>query len=119
MGLEGVDLDRADVVEVVEDVHVRVAVGVGDRGVEEVPALGVIGGHRPDQGELHLGHLGLDRAVGVDHAERVLPGIEARDLAHQRPVDVDPELLADVGGVLGQQRHVLRRQRIDRRGARR
>ena len=34
MGLEGVDLDRADVVEVVEDVDVAVAVGVGDGGVE-------------------------------------------------------------------------------------
>ena len=54
--LERVDLDRADVVEVVEDVDVRVAVGVRDRRVEEVPALGVVAGHRADQRELHLGH---------------------------------------------------------------
>src|SRR3954447_17840884 len=38
--LERVDLDRADVVEVVEDVDVRIAVGMGDRRVEVVPALG-------------------------------------------------------------------------------
>ena len=56
VGLERVDLDRADVVEVVEDVDVRVAVGVGDRRVEEVPALGVVGGHRADQRELHVWH---------------------------------------------------------------
>src|SRR3954447_12798844 len=36
LGLEGVDLDRADVVEVVEDVNVRVAVRVGDRRVKVI-----------------------------------------------------------------------------------
>ena len=56
VGLERVDLDRPDVVEVVEDVDVRVAVGVGDRGVEEVPPLRVVGGHRAHQRELHLWH---------------------------------------------------------------
>src|SRR3954453_13825884 len=101
VGLEGVDLDRADVVEVVEDVDVRVAGGVGDGGVEEVPAPRVVGGHGADERELHLGDVLLDHAVGVDDPERVLPGIEARDLAHERPVDVDPELLADERGVLG------------------
>ena len=43
----------ADVVEVVEDVDVGVAVGVGDGRVEVVPALGVVAGHRADQRELH------------------------------------------------------------------
>ncbi len=61
------------------------------------------------------GMLLLDDPVGVDHAERVLPRVEARDLAHERPVDVDPELLADVDGVLGREGHVLRGQRVDRR----
>ena len=32
----------------------------------------------------------------------------------QRPVDVDPELVDDVGGVLGRERHVLGGERIDR-----
>ena len=32
----------------------------------------------------------------------------------QRAVDVDAELVADEGGVLGRERHVLRRQRVDR-----
>ena len=54
-------------------------------------------------------------AVGVDHAHRVLPGVEARDLGDQRPVDVDPELVADEGGVVGREGHVLRRERVDRR----
>ena len=70
----------ADVVEVVEDVDVRVAVGVRDGRVEVVPALGVVGGHRADQRELHVGPLLLDQPVGVDDAERVLPRVEARDL---------------------------------------
>ena len=59
--------------------------------------------------------LGLDDPVGVDHAERVLPRVEARDLRQQRPLDVDSELVDDVGRVLGRERHVLRRQRVDRR----
>ena len=56
VGLEGVDLDRADVVEVVEDVDVGVAIGVRDGGVEVVPPLGVIGRHRADERELDVGH---------------------------------------------------------------
>ncbi len=113
--LEGVDLDRPDVVEVVEDLDVGVGVGVLEGVVEELPALGVVGRHRADQRELDARGLLLDHPVGVDHAHRVLPGIEARDLADQRPVDVDAELVADEGGVVGRQRHVLRRERVDRR----
>ena len=52
-----------------------------DRRVEEVPALGVVGRHRADERELDLRDLLLDDPVGVDHAERVLPRVEARDLA--------------------------------------
>ena len=55
--LERVDLDRADVVEVVEDLDVGVAVGVAVGLVEELPALGVVGRHRADERELDLGHL--------------------------------------------------------------
>ena len=115
--LEGVHLDRADAVQVVEDVDVRVAVRVGHRRVEELPALRVVGGHRAHQRELHLGHLLRDHPVRVDHAHRILPGVEARHLAHQRAVHVDAELVADEGGVLRRERHVLRRQRVDRRRA--
>ena len=82
--LEGVDLDRADVVEVVEDVHVGVAVGVGDRRVEEVPPLGVVARHRADQRELHLGHLLLDqrgrrrsRPAGPSRGRSARPGRSA------------------------------------------
>ncbi len=112
--LERVDLDRAHVVQVVEDVDVGVAVGVGHRLVEELPALGVVGGHRTDQRQLHLGDVLLDQPVGVDHAHRVLPRVEARHLAQQRAVHVDSELVAHVRGVLGREGHVLGRQRVDR-----
>ena len=60
--LERVDLDRADVGEVVEDVDVRVAVGVRERRVVEVPALRVVGRHRADERELHVGPLAPSRA---------------------------------------------------------
>ena len=67
LGLKGVDLDRADVVEVVEDLDVGVAVGVAEGRVEEVPALGVVGGHRADQRQLGVGDALGDHPVGVDH----------------------------------------------------
>ena len=67
--------------------------------------------------ELHVRMTLLHRAVAVDDAERVLPGIEPRDLREQRPVDVDAELIDDVGRILRRERHVLRLQRIDRRSA--
>ena len=92
---------------------VGVAVRVGHRGVEELPALGVVGGHRADQRELHLGHFSRHLAIGVDHPHRILPRIEARHLADQRPVDVDAELIAHVRRVLGGEGHVLGGQRVD------
>src|SRR3712207_7131619 len=55
-------------------------------------------------------------AVGVDHAQRVLPRIEAGDLRDQRPVDVDAELVDDVRRVLRREGHVLRVQ--DRKSTR-
>ena len=112
--LKGVDLDRADVVEVVEDLDVGIVLGVFVGVLEELPALGVVGGHRADQRQLQLGNLLGRDPVGVDHPHRVLPGVEAADLGQQRAVHVDPELVADVGGVVGRKRHVLRRQRVDR-----
>ena len=112
--LERVHLDTADVVQVREDVDVRIALGVADGLVVVVPALGVVVRHRANERELHLGEALLHLTVGVDHAQRVLPGIEARDLRQQRPLDVDSELVDDVGRILGRKGHVLRRQRIDR-----
>src|SRR5215216_1569161 len=99
--LECVHLDRADVVEVVEDLDVRIRAGVLEGAVEELPALGVVGRHRTDQSQLHVGDLFGDLPVGVDHANRVFPRVEAGDLADHRPVDVDPELVADEGRVVG------------------
>ena len=101
MHLERVHLDRADVVQVGEDVDVRIAAGVRDRLVVEVPAFRVVVRHRADERELHVRELLLHQAVRVDDAERVLPGIEAGDLRQQRPLDVDPELVDDVRRILG------------------
>src|SRR3954454_15997167 len=115
LGLKRVHLDCPDVVQVVEDLDVRVRSRVLEGAVEELPALGVVGRHRSDQRELHLGKLLGDPAIGVDHADRVLPGIEPRDLADHRAVDVDAELVADEGGVIGGEGHVLGRERVDRR----
>ena len=109
MHLERVDLHRADVVEVGQDVDVRVARGVGNRLVVVVPPLWVVMGHRADERELDFGIRLLDEAICVDDAERVLPGIEPGDLRQERPLDVDAELVDDVRGVLGRERHVFRR----------
>ena len=57
----------------------------------------------------------LDEPVSVDHAVRVFPRVEARDLNYQRAINVDPELAADVGCLLCRERHVLRRKRVNRR----
>src|SRR5215207_8881593 len=111
--LEGVDLDRADVVEVAEDFDVLVTARVFEGLLEVLHPLGVVGGHRADHCQLRLGDLLGHLAVGVDHADRILPGVEAGDLGDQRPVDVDPELAADEGRVLGREGHVLRRERVD------
>src|SRR3954447_5465739 len=113
--LEGVHLDRADVVEVVEDLDVRIRAGVLEGAVEELPALRVVGGHRADQGELHLRDLLGHLAIGVDHADRILPGVEPGDLGDQGPVDVDAELVADEGGVVGGEGHVLGGEWVDGR----
>ena len=63
--LEGIDLDGADVVEVREDEDVRVACGVLDGLVVEVPALGVVVCHRADQAELQP-RVRLTHDPGVD-----------------------------------------------------
>jgi hypothetical protein len=112
--LEGVDLHRADVVEVGEDVDVRIAPGIRDCLVVEVPAFRVVMRHRADERQLHLGEHLFHQPVRVDDAERILPGIEAGDLRQQRPFDVDAELVDDVRRILGRERHVLRSKRIDR-----
>src|SRR5262249_21211376 len=101
LGLERVHLDRSDVVEVVEDLDVRIRPGVLEGPVEELPALRVIGGHRADQRQLHLRDLLRHQPVRVDHPDRVLPGVEAGDLGDHRAVHVDSELVADEGRVVG------------------
>ena len=93
--LERVDLDRADVVEVVEDVDVRVAVGVRERRVVEVPALGVVGGHRADERELDVRPLGLDVRYASITPSGSFHGSKRETWQIIGPVDVDPELLAD------------------------
>src|SRR5688572_28116638 len=47
LGLKAFHLDRTDVVEVREDLDVRITVRVRHRSVEEVPALGIFGAIEP------------------------------------------------------------------------
>ena len=115
MDLEGIHLDGTDVVHVGEDEDVGIVGGVGHGAVVVVPPLRIVVRHRADECELDARVALLDRAVRVDDAERVLPGIESRDLGEERTGDVDAELVDDVLRILGGERHVLRRQRIDRR----
>ena len=80
-----------------------------------VPALRIVVRHRADERELHVRVPRAHEPPGLDHAERVLPRVEAGDLGDQRALDVDPELVDDVRGVLGREGHVLRGERVDRR----
>src|SRR5215216_1015507 len=115
-GLEGVDLDGPDVREVGEQEDVAVSVGVVDRLVPVVPTLGIVVGHRAYQDELDLGDLLLYEPVGIYYAKGVLPGVEARDLHHKRPLRLNAELANNVAGVVSAQGHVLGRERVYRRG---
>lgn len=113
LALEGVGLYRADVVDVGEDEDVRVAADMLDDLLEVVPALWVVARHGDDESQLHTGILGFDRSVHVYHAQRILPGVEARHLQQQGTLDVDAELAHDVGRFLAGEAHVLGRQRVD------
>ena len=112
--LECVHLDRTNVVQVREDEDVRVVGRILDRAVVVLPPLRVVMRHRPDERELDVRVSLLHGPIGVDHAERVLPRIEPRDLRQQRAAGVHAELVDDVLRVLARERHVLRRERIDR-----
>src|SRR5215208_6583478 len=111
-GLEGVYLDGADVGEVGEEEDVPVAVGIVDGLVPVVPAFRVIVGHRADKYELHLGDLFFHDPVGIYNSQRVLPGVEARDLQDEQPLAVYAELVGDVAGIVGREGHVLRREGV-------
>ena len=82
--LERVDLHRADLLDVRDEVDVRVA---GARRVGQLPvveALGVVGGHRAREHELRVRELLADDAERLDHADRVLPRVEPADLHDER-----------------------------------
>ena len=81
----------------------------------DLPALGVVERHRADQRELQLGNLLTHELVGGDHAEGVLPGIEARDLRDQPPGQVDTDPVEDLAGRVIRDVEVLRAERVDRR----
>ena len=84
--LERVDLHRADLLDVRHEVDVGVA---GARLVGELPeveALGVVGGHRAREHELRVGNLLAHDAERLDHADRVLPRVEAAHLHDERIV---------------------------------
>ena len=113
--LERVHLDGADVVQVREDVDVRVARRVSDGLVVELPALRVVVRHRADERELDVRDAPPSRARYASITPSgSFHGSNRETCVSSGRVDVDPELVDDVRGVLGRQRHVLRRERVDR-----
>jgi len=64
--------------------------GVTDPAVD-VPAFGVVERHGPDQGQLQAGHFVAHQAEGLDHAQRVLPRVEPRNLRDERAVGLDAD----------------------------
>src|SRR5438132_4687138 len=113
--LERVDFAVLYAVEVCEQEDVRVAAGMFFRTVQVLLALGIVVGERADHDELNLAHLFLYEAIGVDDSERVLPGIETRDLQEDRPRGVHPELADDLARLIDRHVLVLHREGIDRR----
>jgi hypothetical protein len=111
--LERVDLDVADAGEIGEDVDVCVVAGRGLDLVVDVPAAGIVEGHRADECELQIGHLLAGQAVGGDDAERVLPRIEPGDLGHERPAGVHTDPFDQPGGERGAEVEVLRALGVD------
>ena len=85
------------------------------RPVEVLLALGIVVGERTDHDELHARHFFLHDTVGVDHSERVLPRIEARDLQKDRPARVHPELADDLARFVDRHVAVLFGEGVDRR----
>ena len=81
----------------------------------EVPALRVVQRHRADERELQAGHLLAREPVRLDHAERVLPGVEARDLRDERRVEPDADPVEHLARGHARERQVLRAERVDRR----
>jgi hypothetical protein len=62
-----------------------------------------------------VGHALAHDAERLDHSDRVLPRVEAADLADDRAVDVDAVLLGELLAERHRQIEVLHRQRVDAR----
>ena len=75
----------------------------------------VVGRHRAREHELRVGHPLAHDAERLDHADRVLPRIEAADLAHDRTVHVDAVLAGELLAERHRQLEVLHRERVDAR----
>ena len=78
------------------------------------PTLGIVERHRADERELDVGEPLAHQAVGLDHAERILPLVEPRDLGDQGPLRVDADPLQDPGGEARTELQVLRALGVDR-----
>src|SRR2546423_5227672 len=114
--LEYVHLDRADAAEVGQKVDVRIVARMPCRPLAPQPAFGVVRGHRTDHEELDVRDCLFHEPICVDHAERVLPGIESPHLTHDRSAWVELETGEDRLAFLRRDFAILRAQRIDRRG---
>src|SRR5262245_20080952 len=82
--LERIDFPVVNPIEIAKNVYVKVFSGPSQGSGVIEDALGIVSGHGPCQDQLNFRYLRFDFPVGVDDAQRVLPGIESRDLHHYR-----------------------------------
>ena len=80
-----------------------------------VEPLGVVGGHRTREHELGVGHVLAHQAERLDHADRVLPRVEAAHLHEQRIVGAHAVALAELLDERIGEVEVLHRERVDAR----
>jgi len=83
---------------------------------EPQPPFRIVLRHRGDHEQLDVRDRFLDEAVGVDDAQRILPRIEATDLADHRAVRIERETGHDLPPLLLPYLSILWAQGIDRRG---
>src|SRR6266511_3875744 len=113
--LERVDLHRPDLVQVRQEEDVAVAGALPFDLLPDAEAFGVVGRHRSRHQQLRVGHLLAYDAEGLQHANRILPRVEAADLTDDRAIRVHAVLPRELHTEGHGQLEVLHRQRIDAR----
>lgn len=111
--MKGIHLHASPAGQVCEHKQIRIVRGFLFHPIQTLPPFRVVPGHGADEHELHCGKVLFDQAIGMHHAERILPRIKARDLQKQRPDRIHTGIRNDAAAQIGRQLHVLGRQRID------